>query len=236
LNCLNYYFEEYTLGADIIMTDPYPIAVNTSWSTQYDTVCNTTYGCCGCDDCDGNFEDVSNRLDLYSQYQDILNLPKKPLWGVPQAFGNETFWARYPTPEEEVVMNMLFVNHGAKGIAMWDYPTEPDLANVTSALSKVLTSNTVSSFLLGSFRAQLSVDGLPRVDAASWIVGSQILISVVNKNYVESPMANVSITLPGIASKVEEAFWGGDWELNGTHLTKFGLEALEFNLFLLEMA
>lgn len=26
LNCLNYHFEEYTLGADIIMSDPYPIA------------------------------------------------------------------------------------------------------------------------------------------------------------------------------------------------------------------
>lgn len=34
LNCLNYYFEDYTSGADIIMSDPYPIAVNTSWSVQ----------------------------------------------------------------------------------------------------------------------------------------------------------------------------------------------------------
>lgn len=109
------------------MADPYPIAVNTSYSVQYNTVCNTTYGCCGCDDCDGDFEDVSNRLDLYKEYQEYLNLPQKPQWGVPQAFGNETFWARYPTPEEEVVMNMLFVNHGAKGIAMWAYPTEPGL-------------------------------------------------------------------------------------------------------------
>lgn len=80
LNCLNYYFEEYTSGADIIMSDPYPIAVNTSWSIQYDTACNTTYGCCGCDDCHGEFEDVSNRLDLYKSYQEWLGLPQKPQW------------------------------------------------------------------------------------------------------------------------------------------------------------
>ena len=71
LNCFNYYFEEYTSGADIIMTDPYPIGVNTSWSGPYNTVCNTTYGCCGCDDCNGNFEDVSSRLDIYKQYQEV---------------------------------------------------------------------------------------------------------------------------------------------------------------------
>jgi hypothetical protein len=78
LNCLNYYFEEYTSGADIIMSDPYPIAVNTSWSVQYNTECNTTYGCCGCDDCNGDFEDVSDRLDLYKSYQEWLGLQQKP--------------------------------------------------------------------------------------------------------------------------------------------------------------
>ncbi len=219
------------------MSDPYPIAVNTSWSHQYDTVCNTTYGCCGCDDCDGDFEDVSNRLDLYTQYQEILNLPQKPQWGVPQAFGNETFWARYPTPAEEVVMNMLFVNHGAKGIAMWDYPTEPDLANVTSALSKVLTSSTVSSFILGSIYSQLEVDGLSRVDVVSWTVGTRMLVSVVNKNYVGSPTAaNISITLPFIAANVRDIFWGDGWKVSGAKLTKARLEALEVDLFLVELA
>ncbi len=218
------------------MSDPYPIAVNTSWSHQYDTACNTTYGCCGCDDCNGDFEDVSNRLDLYAQYQEILKLPQKPQWGVPQAFGNETFWARYPTPEEEVVMNMLFVNHGAKGIAMWDYPTEPDLVNVTSVLSKVLTSSTISSFLLGSFHSKPEVIGLPRVDVASWIVGSKMLVSVVNKNYVESPVANLSITLASIAANIGDVFWGSGWAANGSHLTKLGLEALEVDLFFVELA
>lgn len=35
LNCQNYYFKEYTAGADIILTDPYPIGLNNTWSDQY---------------------------------------------------------------------------------------------------------------------------------------------------------------------------------------------------------
>lgn len=65
LNCYNFYYEEYSSGADIILSDVYPIAVNTSWSVVYDTACNTTYGCCGCDDCEGTLDDISVRLDRF---------------------------------------------------------------------------------------------------------------------------------------------------------------------------
>ncbi|KAL8679039.1 MAG: hypothetical protein Q9224_007067 [Gallowayella concinna] len=35
LNCQNYHFQAYTAGTDIIMTDTYPIGVNTSFSNKY---------------------------------------------------------------------------------------------------------------------------------------------------------------------------------------------------------
>ncbi|KAL2069317.1 hypothetical protein VTL71DRAFT_15655 [Oculimacula yallundae] len=232
LNCLNYYFEEYTSGTDIIMADPYPIAVNTTFSVQYDTVCNTTYGCCGCDDCQGDFEDVSERLDLYKEYQEILHLPQKPQWGVPQAFGNETFWKRYPTPDEEVVMNMLFINHGAKGIAMWSYPTAPGLINVTSALSKALTSTTVPSYLLGAFSVALDVQGASRIDATAWTLGNSTLVSVVNMNYVPNTLAKVSISLEA-ASSLGQVIWGSGWTVGNGTLTKTGLDALEVDIFVI---
>lgn len=38
LNCQNYYFQEYTAGADIIMADPYPIGANTTFSNKYQYV------------------------------------------------------------------------------------------------------------------------------------------------------------------------------------------------------
>ncbi|CZT42723.1 uncharacterized protein RSE6_02666 [Rhynchosporium secalis] len=231
LNCLNYYFGEYTSGTDIIMSDPYPIAVNTTFSSQYNTVCNTTYGCCGCDDCEGDFEDITTRLDLFKEYQEILNVPQKPQWGVPQAFGNETFWVRYPTPEEEVVMNMLFINHGAKGIAMWTYTTEPGLINITSALSKALTSSTVTPYLLGAFPVALDVEGETRVDATAWSLGDSTLVSVVNMNYVPTFKANVSVALQGVR-KIEQVVWGSGWNAGGGLLSKVGLDALEVDIFI----
>jgi hypothetical protein len=237
LNCLNFYYEEYAAGADIILSDVYPIAVNTSWSVQYDTACNTTYGCCGCDDCEGNFEDISRRFDLYNHYQEILNLPPKTQWGVPQAFGNETFWDRYPTPEEVVVMATLSVNHAAKGIVHWDYPTEPGIANITGELAKVLTSSKISSFLLGSAPTMdLPVAGQSRIDVSSWTVGTQMLVSIVSLGYLDTA-ANVSISLPAEMSSLSEAAWGtGNWTVAGDMLYKIGMQSLEVDLLVFDLA
>jgi cellulase/cellobiase CelA1 len=132
-------------------------------------------------------------------------------------------------------MNMLFVNHGAKGIAMWDYPTEPDLVNITSSLSKTLTSENVSSFLLGSFVSALTVEGVMRVDAASWTIGNRTLVSVVNKNYVDSSPANVSIPLRSAAS-VGQVVWGTGWTVSGEKLVKTGMQALEVDIFVVQLA
>ena len=73
----------------------------------------------------------------------------KTQWYAPQAFGNETFWARYPSAAEEAAMTLLAVNHGAMGIVMWNYPTSADLADLTSRLAAVLTRPDVTGFLLG---------------------------------------------------------------------------------------
>lgn len=131
-------------------------------------------------------------------------------------------------------MNMLFVNHGVKGIVMWDYPTEPDLANITSRLSQTLTSNVISSFLLGSFVSVLRVDGATRVEAASWTVGDRTLVSVVSKNYVDFSLAHISISLPG-AARVEQVAWGEGWTLREGNLVKTGLQALEVDLFIVQL-
>lgn len=236
LNCLNFYYEEYSAGADIILSDVYPIAVNTSWSLPYDTACNTTYGCCGCDDCGGTFEDVPKRFDLYNHYQEILGLPTKTQWGVPQAFGNETFWSRYPIPDEEVVMAMLSINHAAKGIVAWAYPTVPDLEDVTSKLAKVITVAPASGFLLGSETTMnLPTSGVSRVDVSSWTVGGQMLVSVVNMDYQNS-LANVSITLPESVKGLNSALWGeGNWTVAGNTLLKVGLAGLEVDLLVFDI-
>jgi hypothetical protein len=196
LNCGNFHYSEYTRGADIILTDPYPIAMNATWSNQWNTLCNTTYGDCGCDNCKGNFRDVSDRLDKLKTYQHWLsNAPlgapsndpgrspggPKSFWGVPQVFGGSEYWQRPPTAEEEMVMVWLFINHGAKGILGWNFPTTPELTSVMSAMAKLVTGDEVTGLLLGDNPQELEVevDGGVDVDSAAWIVGGKMLVSVV---------------------------------------------------------
>ncbi|OJJ37264.1 hypothetical protein ASPWEDRAFT_38941 [Aspergillus wentii DTO 134E9] len=236
LNCYNFYYEEYSSGADIILSDVYPIAVNTSWSDQYDTACNTTYGCCGCDDCHGNFEDISLRLDRFSQYQAWIGGGPKTYWGVPQAFGNDSFWKRSPTPEEEVIMNMLSINHNAKGIVMWTYPTNTEIVNIASKLSRVLVSPEVTGFLLGAQTTPLQVEGQQRIDAAGWRIGNRMLVSILYLEY-SALQSQVTVLLPeGRARSIPRTLWGsGDWSVHEGQLVKNSLSGLETDLLIIEL-
>lgn len=211
LNCYNFYYEDYSSGADIILSDVYPVAIDATWSAVYDTVCNATYGCCGCDDCKGEFEDISNRLDLFAQYQGWIGGGPKTYWGVPQAFGNESFWIRYPTAAEEVTMNMLSINHNAKGIVMWDYPTSEELGDVTSALARVLASRDVTRFLLGAPTVALKVtSGQQRIDAAGWRVGNRMLVSILYLDY-SALSSRVAVALPFGGARSIEKTLGFRW-------------------------
>ena len=91
---------------------------------------------------------------------------------------------------------------------MLDYSTTPRVNNATSQLSKVLTSTTTFWFLLGSMPVlTLSANGLPRVDISAWVLGSQMMVSIVNLGYVGSD-ARVSITLHEAAKSLSTTLWG----------------------------
>ncbi|KAK1676048.1 hypothetical protein BDP55DRAFT_551496 [Colletotrichum godetiae] len=237
LNCWDFHYAEYGAGADIIMSDVYPVAINATFSTVYGTECNATYGCCGCDDCEGNFEDISVRLDEFYRRDEILGW-QKTQWFAPQAFGNETFWARYPTAEEEVVMTVLSVNHGAKGIVMWNYPATPELEGLTSKLAGVFTNEAAVGFLLGTERTQdLAVEGAKRVDAAVWVdeAKNQVLVSVVNLSYDEI-QGEIRVVLPDDVEvgKVIEVLWGDvAWKMgDGGLVATKGLLGLQTSVFI----
>jgi hypothetical protein len=97
LNCQDYYFAEYTTGSQIILQDAYPIGVNATWSTVWNTPCTPELGDCGCDNCKGQFEDIADRVD---QYRDRLVWQGRSrdtvVWSVPQAFGGERWVMGYP--------------------------------------------------------------------------------------------------------------------------------------------
>ncbi|KXT00838.1 hypothetical protein AC578_981 [Pseudocercospora eumusae] len=238
LNCYDFHYQSYASGADIIMTDVYPISTNTSWSNVYDTVCNSTYGCCGCDDCNGVFEDISDRLDHFHAIDEILGW-QKTHWTVPQAFGNETFWFRYPTAAEEIVMNAVAVNHGAKASVMWDFPTTEEILNVTNRFANVVTSGEFAEFVLGvRMYGELEVKGAGRIDASAWVAEDKVFVIVINLNYGDQVAAgNISIRLPeGVHGKaVEKTLWGDvKWSVDGSTISTPSLKGLETSMFIID--
>ena len=185
---------------------------------------------------------VPARLDTFRQYQNQLGLPQKPLWGVPQAFGNSEFWNQTPTPQEEVVMTMLSINHGAKGIIMWTFPTTPDLVNVTSALAELLTDKCVDLLLGADLSSGLAVDGAPAADASFWESGKEMLLSIVNPSY-EDVEGLVEFQLPvNVTAQSFTSLWGdGQWKAvdDGAgrirSLQKTGLPGLSVDVLLLSL-
>ncbi|OCL05579.1 hypothetical protein AOQ84DRAFT_379451, partial [Glonium stellatum] len=155
LNCANFHFDAYSAGADILLSDVYPTALNATFSRVYHTPCNATYGDCGCDDCDGALADIAARLDAWASFQRWLGLGRqsargrgaKSRWTVPQAFWDAGgFWARYPTQSEVVGMVLAALNHGATGVVAWAWPTAAEVAGVMGALGRVVVGETVPGF------------------------------------------------------------------------------------------
>ena len=116
LNCQDYEFEAYAVGTDIVMQDAYTVGINATHSVVWDTECTPDYGDCGCDNCVGEFEDISRRIDQFGERLGDLGWERsKAIWTVPQAFGNASYWSRIPTGKEWVVQSLLAVAHGALG-------------------------------------------------------------------------------------------------------------------------
>jgi hypothetical protein len=88
LNCQDYQFASYAAGADIVMQDTYMIGNNVTWSVEWNTSCTPDFGVCGCDNCKGQFEDISSRMDSFNERLEVLGWDStKAVWTVPQAFG-----------------------------------------------------------------------------------------------------------------------------------------------------
>ncbi|KAJ7507174.1 hypothetical protein B0H11DRAFT_2153613 [Mycena galericulata] len=187
LNCADYEYTAYTAGADVIMPDTYTIANDPAFSAKYNTSCTADFGCCGCDNCRGELEDISDRLDNFAARLDALGWAReRVVWAVPQAFGGEEFWTRPPTGREFAVQVVLSLNHGARGIMPWIDPTPPDIKRTASALAKALVS---VQALIFSPRGSFSRLTSGRVDVGMWTVGTETLVLVANLNAHETSLA-----------------------------------------------
>ncbi|GLB44489.1 hypothetical protein LshimejAT787_1701160 [Lyophyllum shimeji] len=194
LNCQDYFWSEYTSGADIVMQDAYMIGNNVTFSSQWHTPCTPDYGDCGCDNCLGQFEDVSTRMDQFKERLFIKGWDRtKAVWTVPQGFGNDTYWKRYPTGKEFVVESILGINHGGLGVVSWDDPTSADIKASASLLARSLPK--IIPFLTNP-AASFRQETLNRVDVGLWTVGPETLVLASNMNY-----ATATVQLSGLGLK-----------------------------------
>ncbi|KXN90762.1 hypothetical protein AN958_03649 [Leucoagaricus sp. SymC.cos] len=198
LNCQDYQFNAYTSGSDIVLQDTYMVGNNVTFSTVWGTPCNTTYGDCGCDNCKGSFEDISDRMDQFAERLFVNGWDRtKGVWTVPQGFGNESYWKRFPTGKEFVVESILGINHGGLGVVSWDDPTPDDIKASASTLALALPK--MNPFIL-SPNASFKQITINRVDFGLWTVGSQTLVLGTNMNNANTNITFAQLGLPSSGS------------------------------------
>lgn len=218
------------------MADPYPIAINATFS-KWGTPCNATYGDCGCDNCAGSVQDVPRRLDALARYERWHGLWPKTKVHNPQSFHGEDYWFRDPTQAEEVAMHALAFHHAAKSILSWVWPTSDALGAVHGAFAKRVATAPVRDFIVLERPEKSEVQGSQVVDAAYWERGGQVLLSVVNGGY-ETIDEAFAVPLPKTIrpQKVGDVVWGnGTWSIKDGEVRLGLVEAMSTNMVILQL-
>ncbi|KAH9932841.1 hypothetical protein B0H21DRAFT_760442 [Amylocystis lapponica] len=197
LNCENYYWNEYSAGADIVMQDAYPIGNNVTFSSQWGTACTPEYGDCGCDNCKGDFEDISTRLDEFHYRLWVDGWDRtKALWTVPQGFGQDTYWPDYPTGQQFVVQSIVGINHGGRGVVSWDMPTTDEILQYGARLAR---ASAVFTPYIASPAAVFAHVFVGQVDVGLWTVAGKTLVLAANLNYAAAAFDLGSV--PGLQNR-----------------------------------
>ena len=139
-------------------------------------------------------------------------------------------------------MTMLSINHGAKGIIMWTFPTTAELTDVTSRLARVLTGVCAEYILGANIMTEPAVDGANDIDVSAWKTGNSILVSIVNSAH-ENTTGPISLSLPGglRATNIKQVLWGdGGWHLTSTssasHLERSDIQSLSTDILILSVS
>ena len=122
---------------------------------------------------------------------------------------------------------------------MWTWPTSGALADVTSRFAKVVTG-IGAGFWLGANGRVLETEGASSrsLDAAAWVVGERMLVSVAN--VAGEITGRVTVTLPdGVKAKaIQQVAWGSSgWVFRGgNQLVRTGMGAIESDIVVIDIA
>lgn len=211
LGCDNYYFEEYTKAADIIVADAHPIGAGVS---KWHTNCNTTYGKCGCDNCKGNVADVPARLDNLAQHEKWLNhWPKPKMQSLQSRPGGENHLPVSPSANEVVAMSALALNHGAKGVLPWAWPVDNETTALHEKFVHVMNKGIVNDMLTKTAPRKFRLKKYKHLDVSYWLLNKTLMLSIVHlgKKPHRRPIV---INLPDIQpTKITSVLWGSaSWD------------------------
>jgi len=132
---------------------------------------------------------------------------------------------------------MLAINHDAKGITYWIYPSTNETNDGSATLGKALQVSPAIDFLFGTETIKgLDVTGETLIDASAWVLGSQILVGIINGQYGDSG-DSVTIDLPQSVTSISRSVYGDStgWAVDGSKLTKSRLKGLEVDILLLNV-
>jgi len=176
------------------MPDVYPFGINPNHSVMCDTPCTIEQGCCGCDNCVGNFEDIRKRLDAFARWLKVRGWARKGTLGdVPQGFEDWEFWSRTPSYTEFLVEIIVAVNAGARGIVSWADLTRPGTNAAASQFAGALPE--LTPFLLSSPLSSppvyyAHVITTNRLDFGLWVSSEgKVLVMAANSDYFPASIA-----------------------------------------------
>ncbi|KAI0031802.1 hypothetical protein K488DRAFT_71145 [Vararia minispora EC-137] len=184
LNCQDYFWTDYSAGADIVMQDAYNVGNNLTFSTVWDTPCTTERGDCGCDNCQGGFEDIRERVTQFRERMEIVGWERtKTVWTVPQGFGGSSYWSRAPTGAEWLVEAIVGINAGALGVVSWNDPTPADIKASASTLARA--APVLAQHILSPSSTFAHVVTADRLDIGVWVSSNSktALLLGANLNY-----------------------------------------------------
>ncbi|EIW76541.1 hypothetical protein CONPUDRAFT_84544 [Coniophora puteana RWD-64-598 SS2] len=246
LNCQDYYWQEYSQGADIVIQDVYIIGNNNSYSERWGTPCTPEWGDCGCDNCESILAGDQSGL-----YPGNTTLTSMYAGGVPAnsgvgafkaisdrqqsfadrmvAMGWERTKAAWATPQAfgadgeywaRVPSGEEFIVQSVLGInhgALGILPwTDPAPADIMNSASMLAKTLPQLTPLLFSGNATRTNYVVNGIDVAVWSDGASTMVMAANTQYASNTVTWADVQVSG---SVSAAMQSGDVSSDGTGFT-----------------
>lgn len=230
-NCADFMFESYTRSIDVLLTDPYPIGLFSSHSHSnlprakesskgesiYGTPCNATYGCCGCDTCLGEVEDIPDAIERFEKHLDALGR-RASLWIVVQGFRAQLHWSRMPSVVETNAMHLLAWSRGVTGSLTWLYAESSEAVRSATGVLATTMGRHVNVLFQGTRTTVVGYDG---TDGTLWRNATHLVVAIVHTERASAQQVRLSVPGAGTQSIVAHILGDSNLTLSDTDSLTF---------------